>query len=64
MLKRPDPPRTPSPAAAAGLDFDVGIGGSHALFKSAVVGLLAQVWVCDWVCGVGMGCVWGRDATA
>ncbi|PSC67618.1 poly(A) RNA polymerase GLD2 [Micractinium conductrix] len=26
----------------SGLDFDVGIGGSHALFKSAVLGLLGQ----------------------
>lgn len=33
--------------SAEGLDFDVGIGGSGALFKSAVLGLLAQV------------CVWG-----
>ena len=37
-----------TPARCAGLDFDVGIGGSHALFKSTILGLLAQVRVGCW----------------
>lgn len=37
-------------ARCAGLDFDVGIGGSHALFKSTILGLLAQVSVGCWRC--------------
>ena len=36
----------------AGLDFDVGIGGSHALFKSTILGLLAQVGSCS-ICSIG-----------
>lgn len=35
-------PHATSPPAS-GLDFDVGIGGSQALFKSTMLGLLAQV---------------------
>lgn len=36
----PSPARPPTPP---GLDFDVGIGGSQALFKSTMLGLLALV---------------------
>jgi DNA polymerase sigma len=43
----------------SGLDFDVGIGGSHALFKSTILGLLAQF---DWRFGalVRLVKLWAR----